>query len=146
MAFEFSSRSHCDGECTSGNLHSSCVTSNHPFPERFCQDVSDRTHWHGTVPAVHQNAANGAPLLELPHWARLRPLPQRTRLVENLNPASMRVRWFHGSCRNGLPPEITGARATEVGLRFTPSRLVSLASMLLGGFWAATYLKVATTV
>ena len=36
------SLSHCDGECISGSLHSSCDTSNHPFPERFCPDVSDR--------------------------------------------------------------------------------------------------------
>ena len=40
----FLSLSHCDGECTSGSLHSSCDTYNRPFPERFCPDVSDRTH------------------------------------------------------------------------------------------------------
>ena len=47
---------------------------------------------------------------------------------------------FTGVHRLWLPPEITGARATEVGLRVAPSRLVSLARCCCGGFWAATHL------
>ena len=98
-------------------------------------DASDRTHWHSMVPAVHQSGgANAAPLFELSHcrypgedWALVEtgPWPSLISrvLVSPKFPADL-----------AISLDVSGARATEVGLRVTPSRLVSLARCCCGGF------------
>ena len=106
---------------------------------------------HGASGALRNEGANTAPLLErFPLGAATTVTPAWTGLWLRLDlcPARHQESWFH---RNSQPIvaislDVTGARATAVGLRVVPSRLVSPARCCCGGFWAATHCPIPQSV
>ena len=89
--------------------------------------------------------AKTAPLLErFPLGAATTVTPAWTGpwLRLDLGPARYRECWFHRCFQPivAISLDVTGARATAVGLRVAPSRLVSPARCYCGGLWAVTRL------
>ena len=100
---------------------------------------------HGASGASRNRGAKTAPFLErFPLGAATSVTPAWTGpwLRLDLGPARYRECWFHRCFQPivAISLDVTGARATAVGLRVAPSRLVSPARCCCGGFWAATHL------
>ena len=94
-------------------------------------------------------ASAGASAIEVPrphhflnvsHWARLRPLPQRGLDLGCQPWPSLIPRVVVSQLIVAISLDVTENRATAVGLRVAPSRLVSPARCCCGSLWAATHL------
>ena len=99
---------------------------------------------HGASGALRNGGAKTAPLLErFPLGAATTVTPAWTGpwLRLDLGPARYRESWFNRCFQPivAVSLDVPGARATAVGLRVAPSRLVFPARCCCGGFWAATH-------
>ena len=133
-------QTHCPG-CTKGRKFTSCAllcASLQSTVSRSSATHASNPHTGGrknasvkmSVEVLSDAPTTVTPVLTGP-WLRL-----------DLGPTRYRECWFHPSFQPimAISLDVTGARATAVGLRVAPSRLVSPARCCCRGFWAATHL------